>query len=120
MEYVMQYPKDLHNLHSVFPILPKRMKIQNWNKLVCTLYDKKQYVVQIRALEQALKYGLIFQKLHRIIQFNQEAWLKPYIKMNTKLKKEAKNDFEKDFLKLMNKSVFGKTMEIVRKLRDIK
>ena len=120
MEYVMQYPKDLHNLHSVFPILPKRMKIKNWNKLVCTLYDKKQYVVQIRALEQALKYGLIFQKLHRIIQFNQEAWLKPYIKMNTKLKKEAKNDFEKDFLKLMNKSVFGKTMEIVRKLRDIK
>ena len=56
----MQYPKDLHNLHSVFSILPKRMKIKNWNKLVCTLYDKKQYVVQIRALEQALKYGLIF------------------------------------------------------------
>ena len=57
------------------------------------------------ALKQALDHGLMLKKVHRVIQFNQEAWLKPYIKMNTKLRTEAKNDFEKDFLKFMNNSI---------------
>ena len=70
-------------------------------------------------MQQALNHGLILKKVHRVIQFNQKAWLKPYLDMNTKLRAEVKNDFEKDFFKLMN-SVFRKKMENARKHRDIK
>ena len=90
------------------------------NKLVCNLYDKKKYVVYINSLKQALNHGLKLKKIYRIIEFNQEAWLKLYIDMNTELRKLARNDFEKDLFKLMNNSVFGKTMENIRKHRDIK
>ena len=101
------------------------MKIDKCKKLVCNLRNKKKYVVHIRPLKQALKHGLKFKKVHRIIEFNQEAWLKPYIDMNTELRKIAKNDFEKDFFNylsifFMNSAVFGKPMENVRKHRDIK
>ena len=96
------------------------MEINKCKKLVCNLYDKKKYVVHINSLKQALNHGLKFKKIHRIIEFNQEAWLKPYIDMNTELRKLARNDFEKDLLKLTNNSVFGKTMEKIRKHREIK
>ena len=89
-------------------------------KRVCSIEDKEKYVIHIRALKEALNHGLILKEVHRVIQFNQKAWLKPYIDMNTKLRKEAKNEYEKDFFKLMNNSVFGKTMGNVRKQRDIK
>ena len=81
------------------------MKIDKCKKLVCNLYDKKSYVVHIRSLNQALNHGLILKKVHRVIQFNQEAWLKPYIDMNIELRRQAKNDFEKDFFKLINNAV---------------
>ena len=120
LEVDVKYPKKLHHLHSDLPFLPKRMKIDKCKKLVCNLRNKKKYVVHIRSLKQSLNHRLKLKKVHRIIGFNQEAWLKNYIDMNTELRKIAKNDFEKDFFKLMNNAVFGKTMENVRKHRDIK
>ena len=80
------------------------------SKKFCSIEDKEKYVIHIRALKQALNHGLKLKKVHRVIQFKQEAWLKPYIVMNTELKSEAKKKFEIDFFKLMNNSVFGKTM----------
>ena len=113
------YPKDLFNLHKDLPFLAERQKTDESKKLACSLHDKENYAVHIRALKQALNHGLMLKQVQKIIQLNQEAWLKPYIDMNTKLRTDAKNDFEKDCFKLMNNAVFGKTLENVRKHRDI-
>ena len=118
LEVDVKYPKRLHELHSDLPFLSEQMEVNKCNKLVCNLFNKKKYVAHINALKQALNHGLKLKKIHRVIEFNQEAWLKPYIHMNTELRKVAKNDFEKDLFKLMNNSVFGKTMENIRKHRD--
>ena len=96
------------------------MIINKCGKLVCNLYDNNNYVVHIRSLKQKLDNRLILRKVHRVILFNQEAWLQEYIDMNTELRKQAKNDFEKDFFKLRNNCVFGKTMENIRKRNNIK
>ena len=120
LEVDVKYPKNFHGLHEGLPFLPERMKIGKCKKLVCNLYDKNNYIVHIRSLKQALDHGLKLKKFHRVIQFYQEAWLRPYIDMNTEYRKNAKNDFEKVFFKLMNNAVFGKTMENVRKYRGIK
>ena len=116
----VDYPSKLQNIHSDFPFLPERMVINNTKKLVCNLNDKNNYIVHINVLKQALDHGLKLRKVHRIIEFEQESWLKEYIDVITELRKKATNDFEKDFFKLMNNAVFGKTMENVRKHRDIK
>ena len=92
------------------------MKIERVEKHVANLHDKTEYVVHIRSLKQAL----VLKKVQRVIKSNQSAWLIPCIDMNMDLRKKAKNDFEKEFFKLMNKAVFGKTMENVREHRDIK
>ena len=116
----VEYPKNFHKLHSDLPFLPERMKVGNCTKLVCNLNDKESYPVHALALKQALNHGLKFKKVHRVISFRQEYWLKPYIDMNTDLRKDGNTDFEKDFFKLMNNSVFRKTMENVRNHRDIR
>ena len=119
LEYILEvdikYPKHLNELHRDLPLLPVKE-----NKLLTTLEDKKNYVVHISALKQALGHGLGLEKEHRVIKFRQEACLKPYIYKNTKLRTNGKNEFEKDFFKLINNSVFRKTMENVRNHRDVK
>ena len=120
LEVDVKYPKRLHELHGDLPFLSERMEVNKCKKFVCNLFNKKKYVAHINTLKQALNHGLKFKKIHRVIEFNQEAWLKPYIDMNTELRKLVRNDFEKDLFKLMNNSVFGKTMENIRKHRDIK
>ena len=115
LEVDVKYPKRLHELHSDLPFSSERMEVNKCKKLVCNLFNKKKNVAHINSLKQALNHGLKLKRIHRVIEFNQEAWLKPYIYLNTELRKAAKNDE-----KLMNNSVFGKTMENIRKHRDIK
>ena len=120
IEADVEYPKELHTLYSDLPFLPERMEVSECKKLICNLYDTKNYVDHISSLKQALNHGLIVKKVHRVIKFNQRAWIKEYIDMNTEYRMNAKNDFDKDFFKLMNNAVLGKNMENVRKHREIK
>ena len=89
----VEYPRNLHKLHTDLPFLPERMKVGNCTKLVCNLQDKENYPVHILTLKQALNHGLKLSKVHSVIEFNQEDWLKTYIDMNTELRKHAENDF---------------------------
>ena len=120
LEVDVDYPKGLHKKHNELPFLPEKMKIHKVEKLVPNLKDKKNYVVHIEALHQALQHGLVLKKVHIGIQFEQSAWLKPYIMMNIELRKAAISEFEKDFFKLMINAVFGKTMENKREHKDIR
>ena len=122
LEVDLEYPKELHILHNDFPLCPENVKIdkQTVKKLCNTLFDKEKYVIHYENLLQCLQLGLKLKKIHRIITFEESNWLAPYIELNTNLRKKATNDFEKDFFKLMNNSVFGKTMENVRERVDVR
>ena len=98
----------------------ERIEINGVEKLIPNLRDKKNYVTHIQALNQALQHRLRLDRIHRTIEFNQSPWLKTSIDFNTQLRTAATNDFEKDFFKLMNNSVYGKMTENIRKHRNIK
>ena len=138
LEVDLEYPKHLHKLHNDYPLAPEKLAVKeewlssyqtdllenksmiNITKLVPNLMDKKKYVVHYKTLQLYLSLGMKVKKVHRILEFNEKPWMEPYIRLNTELRKKAKSAFEKKFYKLMNNSVFGKTMENLRKRVDIK
>ena len=99
-EVDIDYPKELFDLHKDLPFLPESKKVNKVEKLICDIEDKKKYVIHIRALKQALNNGLRLKKVHKIIQFKQEAWLKVCIDMNTELKKMQRMNLRKISLNL--------------------
>ena len=98
LEVDVQYLEKLHEFQNDLPILPERTKTEKVEKFVADLHDKTEYVIHIRNLKEALNHGLLFKKFHRVIKFNQNAWLKPYIDMNTDLRKNRKMILKKIFL----------------------
>ena len=140
LEVDLEYPQELHNLHNDYPLAPEKTKVSSGmlseyckkiadkynisiglvSKLIPMLGDKKEYVLHYRNLQLYLDLGLKIKKVHRVLKFNQSPWIKQYIDFNTEKRKHAKNTFEKDFFKLMNNSVFGKTMENLRKRVDVR
>ena len=140
LEVDLEYPQELHDIHNDYLIAPEKVQVSNnmlsadskkiakkynisiglVSKLIPTLRDKKEYVLHYGNLQLYLDLGLKIKKVHRVLKFDQSPWLKQYIDFNTAKQKHAKNSFEKDFFKLMNNSVFGKTMENLRKQVDVR
>ena len=121
LEVDIHYPKELHDKHNDYPFCPEKVECKNKvEKLIPNLRDKKKYVLHYKNLIQCLDMGLKITHIYRGIKFVESEWMKPYIDKNTNLRAKAKNNFEKDFYKLMNNSVFGKTMENIRNRVDVK
>ena len=121
LEVDLEYPENLHDLHNDYPLCPEKVKCKNGvEKLIPNLRDKTKYVLHYKNLIQCLDMGLKIKHIHKGIKFVESEWMKPYIDKNTNLRAKAKNNFEKDFYKLMNNSVFGKTMENIRNRVDVK
>ena len=131
LEVDLEYPQELHDLHNDYPLAPEKMKaakemlspycesirekfnisIGQVHKLIPTLNKKEKYVLHDRNLQLYNDLGLKVKKVHRVLEFNQPLWLEQYIDFNTQKRTQAKNSFKKDFFKVINNSVFGKTME---------
>ena len=120
LEVDLEYPKSLHDLHNDYPLAPEQIEVNKVDKLIPNLGYKENYIIHYENLKQYLSLALKLVKIHRGIKFEESPWLKKYIDRNTNLRTKAKNEFEKDFLKLMNNSIFGKTMENIRNRVDIK
>ena len=121
LEVDLEYSENLHDLHNDYPFCPERVECKNGvEKLIPNLRNKTKYVIHYKNLIQCLRAGIKLKKIHRGIKFIESEWMKPYIEMNTNLRTKAKNNFEKDFFKLMNNSVFGKTMENIRNRVNVK
>ena len=121
LEVYLIYPEELHDLHNDYPLCPERVECDRGvKKLIPNLRHKNNYVIHYKNLMQCLRLGMKLKKIHRGIKFIETAFLKPYIDKNPNLRAQAKNNFEKDFFKLMNNSVFGKTMENIRNRVNVK
>ena len=115
LEVDLEYPGNLWELHNDHPPAPEKLKFGNTEKLFGSFYPKSHSVLHYKNLKQYLNLGMKLTADNRGISFHQTTWMKPYIAKNTELKKKLANSFEKDFFKLMNNSVFGKTIENIRK-----
>ena len=118
-EVDLEYPPHLWETHNGYPLAPEKMIVNGVEKLISHFKPRKNYVVHYRTLRQCLELGMRITAVHRGISFYQSPWMEPYIRKNTELRKTAANNFEKDFFKLMNNSVFGKTIENIRKRQNI-
>ena len=138
LEVDLEYPKELHEEHNAYPLAPERGRVtkaemstyqrallegqgeDRTEKLLLTLKNKSRYVLHYRNLQLYLKQGMKLKKIHKILKFKQRAWMKPYFSLNTELRKQTTSDFKKNFFKLMNNSVFGKTMVNLRNRIDVR
>ena len=115
LEVDLEYPRELHDLHNDFPLAPEVLELGGVTKLTQNLRDKKEMVLHGRNLKQVLSLGMKLKSIKRGISFSEKPFMKCYIDKNTELRAKGKTKFEKEFFKLMNNSVFGKTMENLRK-----
>lgn len=122
LEVDLEYPVYLHNIHNDLPFCPQNFipPGSKTKKLIPNLYDKFRYVIHYIHLQTCISHGLILKKIHRVIQFKQSPFLKQYIDLNTNLRQTAKSQFEQDFFKLLNNSIFGKTLENVEKRINVR
>ena len=120
LEVDLEVKEELKDYFDNYPLAPENISINKVKKLLCTLNDKKKYVIHHEILKLYMSLGLEIGKIHRVIRFEESDWMKVYIDLNTELRTKAGNDFEKDFFKLMNNAVYGKTMENIRKRVDVR